>query len=593
MEKQNKTLFQLSVFIVILLAIGVAFWRRNYIEQSNTSDTARSNIAYNHQGNSFNSFSTHTSPSAGLAALKDSEILGIDSLTPQEPRLRGKRNFAKRFPGKTAPGALGEQAPQTNLSVSPNTSAWANQPTGTLPNTASLTPAQQASLAAGRSYPAGYGTSPDNTFSPGVYRPSTEERAKGIMAPYMKGVRKDQAAALERQLDGLSARVERALYQALLPKSKKDANIEKYLRRNGRKAASPLASVAEQVASQKEAVVASMKDTYGVSAAGEAGKIMDDYQQELVAVSNQSGKSLEELAKATRAVNEKYNHKLQDLSRKEGLKQFEKDKISQDSALQQDLTKAYGSNVAGQMGKTLQVYRQKELALAQENLSPAEYYKRQLELQRERRKALEKELIANNLSLDGLIEAEDRLEQEQLKTELANEQSGKTLPKRYVLPEETKTEFRKGIETDKDEKVQLATQIYGKQGAALMNDLYARYAAKAEEIMNDPETSRSEKMDALMKARLETNKAIMDIQRRPEMVNLRVESTLDNLLQDPGLSKASDEQKEAFKETARPVLAEMFNKMNEISASDLSEQEKQAQLKAVQEEAQQKLTGGK
>lgn len=590
MEKQNKTLLQLSVFIIILLTIGVAFWRRNYIEQSAASNFVSATAGHNLPRNAVSS----SRDFPGLAALKDDELLGVDSLTTAEPRLPGKNGFLKRFRGKkSAANTLAGNTLQNASSVSANPSAGMDRPDYTLSYEAERAPSQQAALAAQRGYPVGKGVSGNHTFTPGVYRPSTEERASGIMAPYMKGIRKEQAAALAKQLDGLSSRVERAIYQAMLPKSKKDANIEKYLRRHGKQTASPLAGVAEQVAAQKEAVVSSMKEIYGASAAGDAGQIMDDYQKELAAVSNQPGKSLEELASATRAVNEKYNNKLQDLSKKEGLKQFEKDKISQDTALQQDLAKAYGANVAGQMGKTLQEYRQKELELAQENLSPAEYYKRQLELQRERRKALEKELLANNLSLDGLIDAEDRLEEEQLKAEQANEESGKTLPRRYVLPEDTKKEFRAGIQKDQTEKVQLATQIYGKQGAALMDELYARYAAKAEAIMNDPETSRSQKMKALMAARQETNQAIMDIQKRPEMVKLRVESTLDNLLQDPGLSKATEEQKEAFKETARPVLEEMFNQINTISSSDLPEKEKQVQIKAVQDAAQRKLTGGK
>ncbi len=591
MEKQNRTLLQLSVFIIILLTIGVAFWRHNYIEQPAASNSVNSK-SYGRSAGAHSSQAT-ARELAGLATLKDNEILGEDSsFTPARPKLSKKDGFLKRFIGRRSPTSSAENGANAPLTTaSSNSLAEGSQP-GVM-TVQEYLPSQQAALAAGRRMPTDPSFTRDTTFTPGVYRPSTEERARGIMAPYMKGVRKEQAAALAKQLDGLSSRVERALYQAMLPKSKKDANIEKYLNRHGTKAASPLASVAEQVAAQKESVVSSVKETYGASAATEAGRIMDDYQQELTAVTNQPGKSLEELAKATRAVNEKYNNKLQDLSRKEGLKQFESDKVSQDAALQQDLAKAYGTNVAGQMGKTLQEYRQKELELAQANLSPEEYYKRQLELQRDRRKALEKELLANNLSLDGLIEAEDRLEEEQLKAEQANEESGKTLPRRYVLPESMKENFRGGIQQDQREKVEMATQIYGKQGAKLMEDLYARYAAKAESIMNDPETSRSQKMKALMQARQETNQAIMEIQKRPEMVKLRVESTLDNLLQDPGLSKATDEQKEAFKETARPVLEEMFNQINEISSSDLPDKEKQAQIKAAQEEAQRKLTGGK
>ena len=98
-----------------------------------------------------------------------------------------------------------------------------------------------------------------------------------------------------------------------------------------------------------------------------------------------------------------------------------------------------------------------------------------------------------------------------------------------------------------------------------------------------------------MKLRQDVNKQLEQIQNDPQMqearLNRQVDSSLAQIMKDPGLRGASAEQKAALQEKARPVLREMYEKVNEVVASDLPEAEKQKQIQQIQASAQQKLAG--
>ena len=99
-----------------------------------------------------------------------------------------------------------------------------------------------------------------------------------------------------------------------------------------------------------------------------------------------------------------------------------------------------------------------------------------------------------------------------------------------------------------------------------------------------------------MEIRQDTNAQIEALQKSPEMREAReqgqVNSTMAKLMQDPGMANASPEEKEAFERFARPVLQDMFHRMNELSETDLPDDEKQRRIAALQERAQRQLGGG-
>lgn len=442
-------------------------------------------------------------------------------------------------------------------------------------------------------------------YPAGQTLPADEEKqaaAQAAFSPYMAALTKEQAAALEKQLDGLSGRVEEAVLRALLPKSKKDANIEKYLSRSPSRQAETaqtggqFAPVARQIAQQKAGIMQSMQQAFGPKAAQEAGQLMDAYQHELLGALNQPGQTAEQLRKQASQISRKYNEKLQKLGEKHGLERMKQEQEKKDSVFQQKLAQAYGPETAGQLGGIMEKYRQQELALAQQGLTAEEFYKQALANQRARRKEMENFLLQNGQSLKGLHRAEDEEERRAVAQALKAEEEGQTAPQAYRATDEEKAIFGNNLKQERTEKVKIAQEMYGAEGVARIREVYNRYADETEKIMNDTETSRLEKQQQLMKARQEANQALERIQNNPQMRQLREErqvaSTLDRLMQDPAVAKASPEQKEAFKQAARPVLQQMYAQINDIAADpNLSDAQKQQRISEVQQQAQRQLAG--
>lgn len=430
----------------------------------------------------------------------------------------------------------------------------------------------------------------------GVARPSAEEKRDAIFAPYLTSLTPEAAKSLERQLTGLSSRVERAVLQAMLPKSRKDANIEKYLQRNSSHNASagPFAGVMEQISAQKAGIMNSMNGAFGKDAADEAGKVMDAYQKELATALSQPGLTQEQAAQKTRAIGAKYEKELQKVGQKHALKDFKEQREAKDNTLQTQLAKAYGADIAAQAESILAASREKDMQLALAGLPEEEYYKQQLENQRARRKELEQMLLQNGRSLQGLQEAEDEMERRRVEQALKDEEEGKTLPVNHHFDDKTITATTQDLRRERAEKLQTAQQIYGEAGGAEVNAIYDRYEARMNEIMNS-DWPLSVKQQEIMKARQSTNAEISALQRTPKMREAReqeqVNSTMEQLMQDPGLANATPEQREAFERRARPVLQDMFQRINEVSESNLPDDEKQRRIAALQDRAQRQLRG--
>lgn len=432
---------------------------------------------------------------------------------------------------------------------------------------------------------------------------SGKKTGQALFSPYMAALSKDQAAALEKQLKGLSGRVEEAVLRALLPKSKKNMNVEKYLSRTqtagatASTAQNPFSAVSQQLAQQKNTLMASMNNAFGPQAARETGQVMDAFEQELMHTLSQPTQSTEKKRQQTNQIIRKYNTQLQKLGEKHGLAKMNQERLNKDNQLQQKLAKSYGDDIAGQLGQVMDKYRQKEIDLAQQpGLTPQERYQQFLENQRLRRKEMEQLLLKNGQSLRALQRAEDEDERQTIQQALQDEESGKTTPQVYRPTKEEKDTFSASIQQEQNDKVRIAQDMYGQEGSARIQEIYNQYAQKTQEIMDNPATSRLEKQQQLMTARQETNQALERLQKNPEMKQLRenkqVESTLNQLMQSPEVAKATPEQKAELAAAARPVLQRMYARINEVAENDkLSDAEKQRHIQAIQEEAQRQLAG--
>lgn len=590
--ENNKRLFQLGLLIIVLLAMGLALMRTT--SYSRSAQTRQVSSAQEEQ-----------LERQSIADLKDQEILGLppqedDSLTREQKRALAVQRYVRR-PGRLAldeqdytlnPAAL--QNPYAQLPSVSTGGGMSSSGTYRPKGLSAANYGQYGSSYSGSGAPAAQG--------PGVYRPTVEEQMQAernrAFAPFMTAVPKEQQKRLETQLKGLSSGIDRAVAKALLPKSKKDANIEKYLQRNASPqavAAGPFAPVLDQVAAQKSGVVNSMGQTFGPQAAQEASKVMDSFQNEMTSAVTAPGQTPQQIAQKVKEVTKKYEQKLQKMTQDNGFKKFEQERIAKDNLLKEEIGKQYGSEIAALASEKIDAARAKDMQLARQGLPAEEYYKQQLANQRDRRKALEDIILKNGKSTKGLFAAEDEVERRDIEQKLQDEEDGKTLGRSYKAGEKELAAIDHSLNQERKEKLQTAGQIYGEEGARKIDAIYQKYYDDYMKIWNDPDSSKTSKQQASMKLRQDVNKQLEEVQNDPQMQEARldrqVESSLSQLMQDPNVSRAPAEQQEALAQKARPVLREMYQKVNEIASSNLPDAEKQKRMEQAQAEAQRKLSG--
>ena len=338
-----------------------------------------------------------------------------------------------------------------------------------------------------------------------------------------------------------------------------------------------------------------MGQAFGPQAAKEAGQVMNSFQQEMSAAVTAPGQTPQQIADKVKAVTQKYEQKLQKMTEDNGFRQFEQERLAKDNLLKQELAKQYGADFAALAGEKIDAAREKDMLLARQGLPAEEYYKQQLANQRERRKAIEDLLAQSGKSTKGLFAAEDEVERRDVEQKLKDEEEGKTLGRSYRAGEKELAAIDQSLTQERDEKLRTAGEVYGEEGARRVDGIYQKYYDEYMKIWTDPDSSKTAKQQASMKLRQDVNRQLEQVQNEPQMRQARlerqVESSLSQLMQDPGVSRASAAQKAALEEKARPILREMYERVNDILASDLPDAEKQRRIETVQAQAQRKLSG--
>lgn len=602
--KKNQTLL-LGILIICLLTIGIAFLRspNRSVNPVVTSSRKTTDPALGHTAVSF-----PNSKAKQWEILKEQEFLGVTSPTVSQTSQKNLKDTTVPYP----PGTLNRPHGPSRVET-----AYQGRKNGNVYQAADrslVTPASRQSGGKSTSLQTTNGNNTPGSSSgmsvSGGSSLTAEENTKHIMNPFLRGLTKEQAEALNRSLDGLSSRVERAILQAMLPKSKKNANIEKYLQRNqsgdsqsadapeggvsGAAVQGPFAKVLKQVSSQKGNITKSMGNAYGAAAAKEAGQIMDSYQKELAAaLENKEGKSPEELAKLARAIGNKYNNKLDKVSEKYGLEKFKQDNLAKDASYLASVEQTYGSELTDKMKELRGEALTQKMQLAQETgLTTEEAYEKYLGIERDLWQKEQDLLISQGYSPTKLYDIKKQWNQQQWEALQQEEQEGKKLPQVYRMSEKQQRSYLDSVQTMNRQMQQNDVAAYGSRGASVLQGVYDKYVSEVQRIISEDETSQEEKDKALQQASQQANQELAQLKKTPQMRQMRVENTLDHIMQDPALQKASAEQREAFKANARPVLEEMFERANQIEESNLSEPEKRRQLQALQEEAQRRLSGG-
>ena len=584
MEKKKK-LIQLGFIIIVLLALGLAFMKTTGagVVSRRTAGVRQAVLP--------------RQPT--LAELKNEEFLGVAPAGPAAGRYQGAPQQAPHrqgntyFPGeKSAPTGLsqGDYTLRTPAANRPYSGSYSGGLGGSYAGASASSP----------SYRIGVPNSSAGTTAssaPGVYQPTAQEAMRreraNAFAPYLSGANKDKQKQLSKQLESLSSGLDRALAKALLPKSKKDANIEKYLQRNSARGASagPFAPVLDQVAAQKDSVVRSMTQAYGKQAGAQAGKMMDSFQKEMASAVNAPGQTQQQIAGKVREIASKYQQKLEKMSQDNGFRQFEQERLTKDNQLKDALAKQYGTQIAGEAAQAIDAARVKDMQLARQGLPAEDYYKQQLENQRVRRGEIEKVIRQHQMPLDGLRKIEDGMQLEEVQKQLADEEQGKVLPRKHKMTDAQLNAVRGDLQQQRSSLVGNARQIYGENGAREIDALLQKYQQDYMELANNQEISAAEFDKKAMELRLKVNQDIQARQDSPQMKEARVNKQVEAIMRDPSVAQLPSEQKQALRTHAHDVLAETFEKIDKINSSNLSNAEKQKQIQQVQAEAQRQLSG--
>ena len=259
-----------------------------------------------------------------------------------------------------------------------------------------------------------------------------------ILAPFTPQMTRREQTALNQKLQNFSVGLERAIASAILPKSKREQNIEKYLARsrgeaavmdNGaqavaaRQAGGGAAQVMQRLAAQSKSIVNNVRQNYGDSAASEAQSIMNDFQAEMAETLN-APTAPEEKNIQAQAVNNKYNQKLQKLNNNAAFVKMAEQLRTQNEEYLNKVGQTYGPQTEAALRPIMEEFTNKRMQIWATPQS-------------------EEDALAQNLALDEQI----RKEQERIVKETAPDASAANLTalqnelvKERILEESRKVE---------------------------------------------------------------------------------------------------------------------------------------------------------
>ena len=336
----------------------------------------------------------------------------------------------------------------------------------------------------------------------------------------------------------------------MLPKDKKNANIEKYLNRrygDPQDASSsagadngPFAGVARQISRQKNSIVSSMKNTYGQKAANRAGKVMDSYQKELMSALNQPGQTQEQIAQKTRQISKKYNDQLQEIGQQNALDQLRQEREARDLALQQKLEQSYGPDIAAEAGKILAQYREKELEIFQQkDVSEAEMMRAFWQNEHECDEAVQKMLQSNGKTVVGYQKAKNDDFKERARKRLEQEAEGEVSLAPIIYDKETLDTFVQKVDEKSKKPLDNAEEAFGPQGRARLQAVVDRYKKNFIGNASNTNVTQGDQLE-------EDDKIREDFQR--EWKETILELQIDKLHQSPQWQDASEEQRAAWEQ---------------------------------------------
>lgn len=416
-----------------------------------------------------------------------------------------------------------------------------------------------------------------------------------------------QQKKMNSQLQGFSAGIERAIASAMLPKSKRQQNIEKYLNRSRGEAAQmdtqvygaetkqaggAVAQVMRQLAAQSQNIVNDMRNTYGDKAAEGAQSIMNDFQKEMNDTLSAPGDPQEKQIRAN-AVNNKYNQKLQQYNQNLGLTQLAQQLQQEDEKYLQKLAQAYGPETEAAARAKLDANRAQKMAVYSQYQSEAEATRQLLALDAQRQKDLEEVVrsTAKPGALSNLTQIQNELAKEQILQDAKDEAEGRKAGRAYWETQESLQERKEAWKNEGNEIVKGFSQFgdqYAAEAQNLVNNLNAYRSTLREEALKNGATESEVVKNDMMKTE-ETNKKLEELKSRAltDTFNQQNDQRLQAVTQN--MQGVPEEAKQDWTNKARPIM-EKYNQQRAALASKVKNQEEYEQgLKQLDEQEMKEL----
>ncbi len=421
------------------------------------------------------------------------------------------------------------------------------------------------------------------------------EKTEDIFSPFDARMTRREQTAFNRKLNDFSVGLERAIASAVLPKSKREQNIEKYLARARGEAAvmndgvyavgqrqaggeSAAEEVVQRLASQAAGIVNDVRANYGDSAAAQAQEIMNDFQAEMAQTLNEEGDPQEKNIKA-QAVNNKYNSKLQELNNQAALEKMGEELRVQNEQYLKKIGETYGPQTQAAMRPVLEEFAGKRMQLWATPMSEEENVRQTLALDEQLRKEQERIVkeTAPQASAGNLTALQNELTEKEILEEARKVEAGEMVSPVYRESAEVRAQNE---------------EAWKKEGEAMVRSFEPLGPQVQEQVR--------QQMDGLLNYRrqlrqqaMEEGLSVAEVMRLDMEATKKANQALEQIRME-GLEGAFNEQYEKqfeqapkdFTDQLRPIW-EKYNKQRaELSMQTTDQQTYQTRIQQLAEQQQ-------
>lgn len=365
----------------------------------------------------------------------------------------------------------------------------------------------------------------DKMTKPGVYPLTKEEkimkeREERMLAPYLIPDKETQKK-INDNLQNLSAAIAQAVQKALTPKSKKEANIEKYLNKSstGTTAATtsisnPFQTMMAQINTQKQDIIQNVAKAYGKEAGQRAGHLMDQFQGDLQQAISQPDQTPQTIAKNVQKIADNYQRKLNKMNQQNQYDKYVSDLTDNYHNQVAQLQKLYPDNDAlnQEFSRITEEALAKELALPSSELTPEEYAKQQYAIQYNMRQQLEEATKKAGASTTGLHTYDNDRAKEILENLQQQEEAGNIISVARKVSESDAAGLSDTLLKEGSDMLAQVEQVYGAEEAAafkpILDNYYQQMMATTQE-----ELTPAQRQQKQMQLRLDSNRQMLEMQR--------------------------------------------------------------------------------